>query len=312
MSSYSDKLYAPFVFYTRFGIGVFDESWLDFRIRAFGAITLPSVSRLLRPEDKWFIFLDRDMPLERLREFRALVDANPAASRIELVFVRYAFEVADALEDRLRLSMPGGPMYLTRIDDDDALRHDTVDLFLDLALRTEGDKLFMSATSAIEFFPVERLVLEGRHDLLVNVAYGLAEDVHGFARGGHHTLLGWAERTGKTVALLDARHSVFLYNRHRQSSSRFTSRRSTARDSADSRKWLSSDFRMFNLDVDRLVEFRLFAATAPYAKEGSAWTDSDEQTALALSQFSALRSLKTDLLNRRVTLLKDAQESPIA
>ena len=304
MSSYSEKLYAPFVFYTRFGIGVFDEAWLDFRIRAFKGITLPSITRILRPGDKWFIFLDRDMPAKKMQEFRTAVDSIPAAAAIELVFVRYAFEVADALEDRLRHQMPDAPMYLSRIDDDDALRHDTIHLFQDLALRTEGDELFMSATSAIEFFPVERLILKGRHPLLVNVAYGRADSIHGFARSGHHALRDWAEKTGKVIAELGEDHAVFLYNRHRQSSSRFASRRTNAREHPKSRTWLSSDFRAFNLDMDRLVEFRLFAADAPYAKDGSAWADSDGQTSAALDAWKALTTHKNTLRNQRVTLLK--------
>lgn len=305
MNSYSEKLYAPFVFYTRFGIGVFDDAWLDFRIRAFGAITLPSITRILRPGDKWIIFIDRNMPAQRLQEFRAVIEANPAAASIELAFVRYAFEVADALEDRIRYTMPDAPMYLSRIDDDDALRHDTIHLFRDLAIRTEGDELFMSASSAIEFFPVERLILEGSHPLLVNVAYGRADSIQGFARSGHHALREWAERTGKVIAELGEEHAVFLYNRHRQSSSRFASRRSNARDDPKGRKWLASDFRAFNLDVDRLVEFRLFAADAPYAKDGSAWADSDEQTYAALEAWKALTAHKDELREKRVSLLKD-------
>lgn len=309
MSTYSEKLYAPFVFYTRFGIGVFDEAWLDFRIRAFGAMTLPSISRVLRPGDRWVIFLDRNMPAQRLAEFRTLIQDNPAGDQIVLVFVRYAFEVADALEDHLMHSLPDAPMYLSRIDDDDALRYDTVDLFIDLALRTEGENLFMSATSAIEFFPVERLVLQGKFDLLVNVAYGRAVDIHRFARGGHRTLLEWAERSGKTIAFLDSRHAVFLYNRHRQSSSRFASRRSSARENPASRKWSAADFRSFNIDLDRLLEFRLFAAGAPYAKEGSAWTASDEQTGQAFSLWKALDQFKNQMIADNLSLLKDAPPS---
>lgn len=306
MSTYSEKLYAPFIFYTRFGIGVFDESWLEFRIRAFGAITLPSISRIMRPGDKWFIFLDRDMPQERLTEFREVIQGNPASMNIELVFVRYAFEVADALEEKLKNSLPDSPMYLSRIDDDDALRYDTVDLFMDLALRTAGDDLFLSATSAIEFFPVERLVLPGKFDLLVNVAYGKAENIHHFARVGHRGLLEWAQKSGKSVAFLDPRHTVFLYNRHRQSSSRFSSRRSTARQDPNSRLWSSSDFRAFNVDLDRLLDFRLFAAAAPYAKDGSAWTASDEKTSSAFEQWKSLTDSKARMVAEHTSLLKDA------
>ena len=134
----------------------------------------------------------------------------------------------------------------------------------------------------------------------------LFRSIHHFARVGHRGLLDWAQKSGKSVAMLDPRHTVFLYNRHRQSSSRFASRRSTAREHPNSRTWVSADFRAFNLDLDRLLEFRLFAAAAPYAKDGSAWTASDEQTSQAFEQWKTLVELKARMTADRAAFLKDA------
>ncbi|MGP4969038.1 glycosyltransferase [Glutamicibacter ardleyensis] len=309
MRNYGDKLHAPFVFYTRFGIGVFDEAWLDFRVRAFGAFTLPSVTALMRPQDRWFIFLDRDMPSVSLASFKAHIADHPAKSNIELVFVNYAFEVSNLLEDRLKHQLPSNRMYLTRIDDDDALRYDTIHKFVDLAMRTDSDNIFMSSTSAIECFPVERLMLQGPHNFLVNVAYGNANDVQGFARVGHTNLLAWAEKSGKTTARLAPEDAIFLYNRHRQSSSRFTSRRTYAREHQSSRKWAPADFRAFNLDVDKLIAFRAFAGAAPYSQDGSLWTDSNSHTEAAFESWKALTAKKTELMKTRTNLLRQPIES---
>ncbi|GAA1877125.1 hypothetical protein GCM10009715_24870 [Paeniglutamicibacter psychrophenolicus] len=244
------------------------------------------------------------MPRISLDAFKAQIADHPANANIRLVFVNFSFEVSNALEDYLAHSMLDGPIYLTRIDDDDALRHDTIHKFVELAQRSDSEELFMSSSSAIECFPVERLMLQGPHDYLVNVAYGDANALLGFSRVGHTHLMGWAERSNKTVLRLDINDAVFLYNRHRQSSSRFTSRRSFAREHQNSRKWTSADFRAFNLDVDKLISFRHFAGNAPYAQEGSLWTDSSNHTEKAFEAWKVLGTTKLDLVATRTNLLR--------
>lgn len=82
-----------------------------------------------------------------------------------------------------------------------------------------------------------------------------------------------------------------------------------ARNSDKSRKWDQSDFRAYNLDLDRVVDFRLYAGNAPYAQDGSLWVDSDLHTQNAAELRAQLVEAKAKLVETRVNLLKGNEEA---
>lgn len=309
LQAYANKKFAPFALFTRFGIGIFDEKWIEFRIRAFEAITLPSLSAIMRAQDRWYIFIDRDMPLVTRRQLDNAIGRSPAAASISTIPLAFSYELEDQLLDRLYADFKGRPVFLTRVDDDDAFRFDTFKRFSDLAVNYDGlEPLLMTATSAMEFFPVERYVLRGNHTGLINVAYGNLDDLQGYASSGHQSLRTWAEKTSKAYLELDVEHTLFLYNRHRQSSSRFGSRRSYVREHPETRLWRQQDFLDYNLDRDKLMEFRTFAGAAPYVANDSIWSATAEETAPALEHWQQIQRIKIQMLTSRRNITEESDE----
>lgn len=72
----------------------------------------------------------------------------------------------------------------------------------------------------------------------------------------------------------------------------------------NSRTSVSADFRASNLDLDSLLAFRLFAAAAPDAKDGSVRTASDEYTFQAFEQWKTLGELKARMIANALRSLK--------
>src|SRR5690606_15377093 len=142
--------------------------------------------------------------------------------------------------------------------------------------RSGSESLFMTTDRCLEFFPVERMVLPIRSKLILNVAFGSPDSTQGFAHQGHTRLKQWANSKGVEIVELETAKEIFLYTRHRQASSRFGSRRSYARSHPDSRKWTMDELLNFNVDIDKLGEFRKFASGEPYVGPESLWTRSDE------------------------------------
>jgi hypothetical protein len=109
---------------TRLEIGVFNEQWLEYRWQLFETLALPSIDAQSVKDFVWVLGIDRDMP----SPFRTRLD-ELAASRPWLRLLEV--ELFDDFEPEFQrwcvkeAAAKGRPPVLTtRIDDDDAVRHD--------------------------------------------------------------------------------------------------------------------------------------------------------------------------------------------
>lgn len=244
------------------------------------------------------------MPNQARTSLEESIASSPAQSSIILQGVNFATEIPGKLDRFLRNEIGKQRLYLTRIDDDDAFRFDVPKLFSRLAIsRPESESIFMTTDRCLEFFPVERMVLPIRSELILNVAFGSPESIQGFASQGHTRLRQWAHAKGTEIAELEAAEPVFLYTRHRQASSRFGSRRSHARNHPDSRKWTLEELVNFNVNIDKLGEFRKFASGEPYVGPESLWARSDELLREAAALRTQLDAVKAKILAANSRLL---------
>ncbi|MGX0630859.1 putative rhamnosyltransferase [Corynebacterium afermentans] len=300
------KMKAPFVFYTRFGLGIYDERWLDFRLKAFETFTLPSLSALFSGRDQHLVFIDRDMPKAQKIKMRDLLRSfRRCGLNTRMVSVDYHFDLPAVLDEIIWCEFGPDPIYLGRVDDDDALRFDTIHRVKEAALRDPNARLLISNSRVLEYFPVEKMALVSPFSETVNVAYGTPDNLKGYASVGHKNLKKWAARNKISHVAINDDEPLLLYNRHRQASSRFGSRRSAVRDHADSFHLESNDLVDFGIDPQAVNEFRIWASEQPYAKQEPTWTITQAKVDDFHHEFIRMRKAKLELVGHQESFLLD-------
>jgi hypothetical protein len=116
---------------TRLGLGVYNGRWYDYALKAFEAITFPSVSRQTRQDFFWLLTVDSQMPPDARRRLENLLEKHPNYHivPVDLMQVRglrhggtdWLFESCQdyVLQSRL-LTDPTDYVITSRIDADDA------------------------------------------------------------------------------------------------------------------------------------------------------------------------------------------------
>jgi hypothetical protein len=270
-------------FYTRFGIGVSDPQWWEYRLRLFQAVTLPSIATHLNHETRWVIMVDGMMNPKLSRELHRIVQETGKAGHIDITPV-----LAYAHAPRMLGAMLSHhqTVRVIRVDDDDAISHN----FLDLAPETDG----------IHTFPLgyevdlagRQMRLTRRPFLSLNTIYqGPGQLVEEYVRLGHHRIQEWADKHQLPTARISTPDKVYIYSRHKQSDSTFGAVRRAIHDDPTTRVFTASARADFGINDARFDEWRKHARTAPSTGNTKTWdrnTEITNQAAQLLKQLDEL------------------------
>lgn len=270
-------------FYTRFGIGVSDPQWWDFRMRLFGAVTLPSISAHLDEGNRWVIMVDGMMDPLFSRQLHRMVEETGKREYISIVPV-----LAYAHAPRMLGSMLAhhDKVRVVRMDDDDAISSN----FLDLIPTDDG----------IHTFPLgyevdlagRQMRITNRPFLSLNTIYqGPGSLVEGYARLGHHRIKDWGTDHGLPVNQVNTPHKVWAYSRHKQSDSNFGAVRRSIRDDPTTTVFTSASRTAFGLNEELFESWRDYARTAPSTGRSKTWERNDEISEKAAHLLKQLDSL---------------------
>ena len=124
---------------TRFGIGVYNESWYDAALGLFEAVTYPSLRAQTSQEFTWLIVVDRHIPEPAFRRLRVIIGGSGNIHVVPLDLtnidhVRHGcFEhvwrcCQDYITERRLLTEPSDYVLTSTIDGDDAWHRDMVKL----------------------------------------------------------------------------------------------------------------------------------------------------------------------------------------
>ncbi|MBD8045435.1 hypothetical protein H9638_16640 [Arthrobacter sp. Sa2BUA2] len=251
--------------YTRFGIGIADEAWWDFRTRLFRAVTLPSILRHVREGVHWVIFTDVDIPSRSRRALDAIA-GNHGDGQIIIRPLRFVCELPDALEWEVGRD---GLVGVTRLDDDDAVSDDFFG-----ALQYEHEPCIVSQPLGFEADLATRIMRPIHAPMLsLNTTFiGNANLIAEYARVGHHMVGAWADKRGiPTKEVQSESGRSFIYSRHKQSDTSFGARRKAIREDEHSVVLTASARSRFGFDEAAFEDWRQFARTAPSAPSSKTW-----------------------------------------
>lgn len=293
----SAKIIGRTVFYTRLGIGVFDRRWWEFRIRLFGATTLPSVGRLCAAGAVWIIFVDEDMDPKMLGSFRALVHSVGLEHAVTFAPVQFYFDAFAELEKFASARFKDGQnVGLVRIDDDDALASDFLDRCHSQLLNGNYEPALITLSAGWEVSLADRKMrpIQLEFGSMNTFFYGPTTLIRSFAEVGHHRLQGWATKNGLRIVVDDSPRPSFMYMRHKQSDTSFGARRSAILSDPGCRSMTQASYEAFGIDHQKLLGWRQHAIAAPSTGRKKTW----EISATMLGEASRLRKELQEVKNR--------------
>ncbi len=129
----------PHFLITRYGIGVRDPDWYEYKINLFKAITLPSICAQVRPNFFWLIVIDSKIPSESLLALNAATQTHPfihlvsidVCNQPRMMHGSFAWVYEQCQNYMLSEGLVDDPtayVITSLIDDDDAWNRETVAL----------------------------------------------------------------------------------------------------------------------------------------------------------------------------------------
>lgn len=279
--------------YTRFGIGISDPQWWDFRTRLFQAVTVPSMMRHVRAGVQWVIFVDADLPASTRKVLDSITGIQ-GKGRVLVRPLRFACELPEALAAEIGTDEMVG---LSRLDDDDAISEDFFE-----ALQNEEIPCVVSQSWGYEVDLATRVMRPIHSPLLsLNTTFiGPASLVAEYARIGHHRVGVWAGKRGLPVKeVRSATGYSFIYSRHKQSDTSFGSRRRAILEDPNSTPLTQATRMRFGFDETVFQAWREFAQTAPSTPASKTWDKTAELNAEAHRLCTELAKIRIQL--RRTT-----------
>lgn len=277
------------VFYTRFGIGVSDERWLDYRIGLFEAVTLPSVARFCAAGAQWYLFTDLWMQ-ERLHiRLQKTIDRVEGGENIRIVPLPLAAYMAPTLgaliSEREMLSV-------VRIDDDDALSSDYFGL-------VPGGRGLTTVSHGYEVLMAERKMrpMDHPYHSMNTVFTGTPEEVQSFARVGHHRIEEWGKKTKARINVMETDAFGYAYARHKLADSGFGSIRRSLLDDQATVPLSDAWRRRFGFDEDLFQQWRDLDRLTPKLSKAKTWLRGgdllEEAAALSTNMARTHRGIRT-------------------
>ncbi|TVP75310.1 MAG: hypothetical protein EA353_14175, partial [Puniceicoccaceae bacterium] len=251
------------VIFIRFGIGIFDDRWLEHRIQLFEAITLPSLRSQSTQKFIVRIQVDRDLDLrykERLRQnLQGFADAE--LREIELHADRSQDQKA-FLHELINLKRLDAYI-LTRLDDDDALSSNSIESIQTYAA------LNLSQNSLIYPFSGVRFLADSQAILPVVTEYGAPEtaglsfcfsanELHSIYSFHHKKVIQDSINKGWNIRQLPRASAQFCYLIHRYADTDYTKRRDSILKNPRTHPETPVDMAAYGIDSIRLKKWRAF------------------------------------------------------
>lgn len=221
-------------FFTNFGIGIFDEVWLLYRLEILKNTVFLSLNNQTNKDFEWVVFVHKDMPrifFENLYEYvgKSEVDIRIVPVNDYGLVVSEINDIISACDAEIIIS--------SRIDDDDLLHKSAVDLIQEQVKHLDNhDRVIVSFQNGVEYYPSDNVLRPVEYESL---ALGLSmiaakkegvtstDHVNMFA---HHLIHKTLERQGKSFfsAKIARDFPLFYYTKHPLSDSYFFGARSRA------------------------------------------------------------------------------------
>lgn len=287
--------------YTRFGIGIADEQWWEFRTRLFQALTAPSMMRHVRRGVQWIIFVDVDMPAAT-REVLDSISGIHGQGRVVVRPLKFACEVPEALVAEIGID---GMVGLTRLDDDDAISEEFFDV-----LHHEQIPCVVSQSWGYEVDLAKRIMRPLYSPLLsLNTTFiGPADLMAEYAQIGHHRVGVWAKKREFPVKeVRSATGPSFIYSRHKQSDTSFGAKRKAILEDPQAITLTPATRSRFGFDEAAFQAWRDFAQTAPSTPAGKTWDKTAELNAEAHRLYTEIAKIRLQLTRATSDIFLPAQ-----
>ena len=257
----SKKYLIGHVVVMRFGIGIFDERWLDHRLKLFKAITLPSLISQCKDSEFYFgLQVDKNIPEYYYDHLRRLISVIPNAEirKLELHYDRKV----DHQEQIERIVNEKHYDYIisTRIDDDDALTTGSFSAIMNTA-RTLVDKGFVPSAIIIRhglrFAPLENRGLWHDHDshstgASVLIPVGSKTNIYSF---NHTKIPSYFKDKGWNVCYIEKDQAAWLYTVHKYSDTDYESKVNKIKNHKDAVVPNQEDLQKFSVNEESLKEW---------------------------------------------------------
>jgi hypothetical protein len=292
-----DSGIGPVFFYTRFGLGVADERWTDFRLALFKAVTMPSVARFCAEGASWVIFVDTWLRPHHDRELREAIASQPGAERIRVEPVDFMVQMRARMAE---LTAEHETVTLVRIDDDDALADD----FLDLVPAGQG---LFTLPRGYEVVLADGVLREMRHpfhsmNAILTAPHALVRE---YVRVSHSDTRRWAEQQGLRVQVVEDATPAYLYVRQELADTGYRVHRENVLADTSHRELTPELVRRFGVDVNELQRWRELASGYPALSETKTWNHSHGLNREALPLLDELEQVHRRIWDATSDLLAD-------
>lgn len=248
----------------RFGIGIFDDRWLEYRLRLFEATALPSVASQ-RVAYKLVVQIDRQLPAKYKEVLKSLLGRVPnyVIRELELHADRGA-DLGRFVREFVK-EKKVSHIITTRIDDDDAF---TTHSFWATQKISENiiekgyDAGFIAIRRGYRYIPSEKIALPAVDNNCMGIVLSMvnrAESKDTIYSCGHKGIADFAAREGYPLVFIEKNIAQWLYVNHKYSDTIFEERLSKMKSDANhvaADEVLMSD--IFPIDLDA---FKLWLAT---------------------------------------------------
>ncbi|MDD0977169.1 glycosyltransferase [Pseudomonas fontis] len=151
--------------FTNFGIGIKDELWLSYRLEIFINTVFPTLQNQKNKNFEWIIFIDE--ALATIYKSRLVTAMSASGLNVRTQAVSDYFLVNQEIEKILK-NTKEQVVLTSRIDDDDCIREDVVEIIQNEASSAEhtDDVLLISLKNGIELLPSDNCYREVALDTL--------------------------------------------------------------------------------------------------------------------------------------------------
>lgn len=249
---------------TRFGLGISDESWYEYRISLFKSVTFNSLKSQTNKNFTWIILVD---PLISESANAQLAQCKAEFPQIEIVtFAPLEDLVWDVVPRKMILEYCSDEWILTtRIDDDDAWRRDYVEKLQKYANENLGEE----KGAGIEFPEGWEIDISGKTVAHLryhfhSMGYSILtrrNELYTVYDGSHSDMAKNLEQRGYKLIVAENSEKMWLYIRHRQAIS--PANRIKAASRHKEIDWNTFEFDRFGVNPLTLLETSNAQENAP-------------------------------------------------
>lgn len=212
--------------FTNFGIGIKDELWLSYRLEIFTNTVFPSLSNQSNKDFEWTIFIDETLPVlhhERLEEAIAASGLNARTQKVS------DYSLTNRQVSRLLEQSHHEIVLTSRIDDDDCIRQDVIEIIQEQARSNDHDEdvLLISLHNGLELLPSDECYRPVTYDTLA-LALTLVDKTPGaktrsITQYAHHMVVDTLKKQDINAKhiLLQSERPLYTYTKHPLSDSYF-------------------------------------------------------------------------------------------